>query len=321
MRTRFYIAVLGFTLGFAVQCHAADANVVGAGYQFPPIAAAPGQVLTMFVQGITVPQRVFAAGAGQWSTTLDGFSAQLAAATTTGIRTLSIPIGTVFPFLNCGTTATGSPCGALTGLTIQIPFEILGAVPSTALPPPLPAAVLTVIDEQGHSAVVTLNPLADQIHVLKSLDTIVGGNGGGGDPAVTHADGRTVSASSPAKAGEILVMYAVGLGSTTPSIGTGAPSPASPLATAQEQLRLHYDFQANAAPSPSVQGPSTGDTTTLFVGLAPKFVGLYQVNFLVPIPPSDAIPCGGTVASNLTVTLVGYASYDGAGICVEANGH
>jgi uncharacterized protein (TIGR03437 family) len=38
---------------------------------------------------------------------------------------------------------------------------------------------------------------------------------------VTHADGTLVSADSPAKSGETVVVYAFGLGQTTPAVKTG----------------------------------------------------------------------------------------------------
>jgi hypothetical protein len=55
-------------------------------------------------------------------------------------------------------------------------------------------------------------------------------------------------------------------------------------------------------------------------------VGLYQVNFLVPETPAGVAPCAvssglefnpfAVVQSNLTVTLIGRVSFDGAAICV-----
>lgn len=106
----------------------------------------------------------------------------------------------------------------------------------------------------------------------------------------------------------------------------GASSPASRLALVQGNPRLHYDFEANAAPSTDVQGALTGEIAPLFAGLVPGFVGLYQVNVQVPAVPLGTLPCvvaGSTnmtgISSNLALTLHGSASYDGIGICVAAN--
>lgn len=320
MRTRSHIAVGLIGIVFGVRGQAADGNVVASGYQLPQdIIGSPGQVITILLQGLTPPPQRLSAESDKWPLTLGGISATIAAATQTGPKTLAISLQSAFPFSNCAPPA-GS-CGTLTGLTLQIPFEILANSPGR-LTPPL-TAFLTVSDQAGHTVTALVNPLPDQIHVVRSYDAIMGGNGGG-PPAVTHADGSAVSIDSPAKPGEVLAMYAVGLGSVTPEVPDGGPGPASPLATTQTLFRLNYDTQANASPSPGVSQASTGDPppplAPLFVGLAPGFVGLYQVDFLVPSLPAGTLPCGGPVASNLTVTLVGGTSFDGAGLCVAVNG-
>lgn len=54
----------------------------------------------------------------------------------------------------------------------------------------------------------------------------------------------------------------------------------------------------------------------LFVGLAPGFVGLYQINFEA-FAPAGTPPCSATILSNVIVTLVGAASSDSAGFCMD----
>jgi uncharacterized protein (TIGR03437 family) len=54
----------------------------------------------------------------------------------------------------------------------------------------------------------------------------------------------------------------------------------------------------------------------LYSALTPGFVGLYQINFTLPQPPVGTQACSGTVHSNLTVSVGGQTSFDGAGICV-----
>jgi hypothetical protein len=57
----------------------------------------------------------------------------------------------------------------------------------------------------------------------------------------------------------------------------------------------------------------------------PGFVGLYQVNFIVPDVPSGTLPCAAPirvagrniVESNLTVSVGGGYSFDAARICVD----
>jgi hypothetical protein len=298
-------------------------NIVSGGYGLPvALTAAPGQVLTVVVQGIDAPQQRTSAQSAPWPTTLADISATLTAQTDTDMQTLGVPLASVFPFSNCAPGGASS-CGTLTGVTLQVPFEMVGPSPTQQLHAPVPPGTLKISDRSGHVATILLFPISEQAHIVRAFDTIVGGEGGG-SPVVVHADGSPITADSPAKVGEILVMYAVGLGRTTPFVNTGAPSPASPLSTTQQHFSLNYDFEPNAAPSPGLpatSAPSRVPTPApLFVGLTPGLVGLYQVNLIIIGPPSGTPPCGGAVTSNLTITLVGAASFDGAGICVAVSG-
>jgi len=82
-----------------------------------------------------------------------------------------------------------------------------------------------------------------------------------------HSDYSLVTAASPAKAGEYLILYLAGLGPTDPAVASGAASPVNPLA------------HVIAKPSVSAGGI---DAEVSFAGLTPGSVGLYQINFKVP---------------------------------------
>jgi uncharacterized protein (TIGR03437 family) len=71
----------------------------------------------------------------------------------------------------------------------------------------------------------------------------------------------------PVSAGQILELYVIGLGVTTPRIAAGVASPSNPPATADLRPRI-----------------SIGDreAEVLFAGLAPGLAGVYQVNVRVP---------------------------------------
>lgn len=100
-----------------------------------------------------------------------------------------------------------------------------------------------------------------------------------GPAAVTHANGSLVTPSSPAVAGETLVLYVTGLGATNPSVADGQPAPSSPLSyTVETPIVEIEDQNANFYTSPNVT----------FSGLAPGFAGLYQINFVVP----SGVPSG-----------------------------
>jgi uncharacterized protein (TIGR03437 family) len=83
-----------------------------------------------------------------------------------------------------------------------------------------------------------------------------------------HADYSLVTTDSPAKPGETILIYLSGLGATDTPVTSGAASPFSPLA------------HALTAPSVLLNGQSA---PVAFYGLSPGMVGLYQINFQVPL--------------------------------------
>ena len=94
-----------------------------------------------------------------------------------------------------------------------------------------------------------------------------------------HADGSLVSAGSPARSGEYLVAYLAGMGPTNAEPPSGGASPSSPLA------------QPMAAPKLTIDGIVS---PIAFAGLTPGLVGLYQMNFQVPL---------GLAAGDLTLVV------------------
>jgi len=85
--------------------------------------------------------------------------------------------------------------------------------------------------------------------------------------AVVHADGALVSPQRPAGADDVLVIYANGLGSVDGEVPTGGRTPLD---------RLYQTVE----PATSTIGGQ--QAVVLFSGLAPGFVGLYQLNLRVP---------------------------------------
>jgi uncharacterized protein (TIGR03437 family) len=90
-----------------------------------------------------------------------------------------------------------------------------------------------------------------------------------------HADFSAISASSPAKPDETVLLYLVGMGATSPSIASGVAAPSSPPAT------------VSTTPSVTINGESA---QVNFAGLTPNLVGLYQINVQTPAdtPSGDA---------------------------------
>jgi uncharacterized protein (TIGR03437 family) len=88
-----------------------------------------------------------------------------------------------------------------------------------------------------------------------------------GGPAVTHSDFSLVTASNPAAAGEILSLFATGLGPSRPGLSPGQPFPATPLAVVNSPVAVTVN--GNVAEVLSATGyPGTTDG--------------YQVNFRLP---------------------------------------
>jgi hypothetical protein len=94
-----------------------------------------------------------------------------------------------------------------------------------------------------------------------------------GGPAVVHAtDFAAVTAAKPAKAGEILTLFATGLGPTQPGVDPGQPFPSAP------PLAVNSPVQVTVNDSPAQVLAAVG---------YPGSVDGYQVNFQVP---PDAAP-------------------------------
>jgi uncharacterized protein (TIGR03437 family) len=110
-----------------------------------------------------------------------------------------------------------------------------------------------------------------------------------GGPAVTHAsDFSLVTASKPAAAGEILSLFARGLGPVNPGVDPGQPFPSSPLAVVNSPVEVTVNgkaaevlsavgypgavdgYQVNfRVPSDTAKGPSSIQVTAAWISGAP----------------------------------------------------
>jgi uncharacterized protein (TIGR03437 family) len=119
----------------------------------------------------------------------------------------------------------------------------------------------------GLSVAATISVAASAPRLFtKSMD-------GRGEPILVHAaDWSFVSAASPAVPGEYLILFLTGLGAVTPAIAAGQAAGDS---GANGPLN-HVPAGAAAVTFGGKQA------RVLFAGLAPGFVGLYQINFQAP---------------------------------------
>ena len=95
--------------------------------------------------------------------------------------------------------------------------------------------------------------------------------------------------------------------------------------TAAVPTQTTYTLNFNYRPNALGTKPMPGSPPPVFAGATPGYVGLYQVNFIVPDVPAGTPPCAAPsrvigrniVESNLTVTVGGNFSFDAARICVD----
>jgi uncharacterized protein (TIGR03437 family) len=337
MPTTIRIALI---FAFAATGLVTGQTLIGVGYQDPTVVrVAPGQVVPLLMTGL---QTILSGGAVNADhvplpTSLAGISVTLSQPPNSYSRNL--PIFSIRQFNHCPASVAPTSACLLTAITVQIPFDI--SVPNPLVVSPIndqPGTVATIFENGNPSKAFVLSPVPDQVHVIQSCD--IGGQTfetGVCYPIVTHLDGTLVlqDLSGPgqvpltkteAHSGEVLTMYAYGLGAVSPAVQEGTTSPVL-AAVVTAPVYLQFDYRPNASPSmPMVGSPRT--TTPVFVGLTPGEVGLYQVNFALPPTPDGTPACGSdTVASltapilvktNLTISaMVSGQSFSGAAICVE----
>jgi len=135
------------------------------------------------------------------------------------------------------------------------------------------------------NGVASISPI---VLLVPAAPGIFAADGSGrGRGAVLHAsDFSAVTAERPARPGEILAVYATGLGATVPVVETGRAASNNPLAITR------------ITPTATIGGIAA---PVRFSGLAPSFVGLYQVNLEVPA----GVPSG---QQTLLLTSNGVAS-------------
>ncbi len=111
-----------------------------------------------------------------------------------------------------------------------------------------------------------------------------------------HASGVLISPSAPATGGEIIILFAAGLGRSNPDTTDGEIAVrATPILSLSQ---FHVILSGTALPAANI----------LYAGLAPGFSGLYQINLrlpdAVPVNPVIQLAIGGQVSPAAVVLPV-----------------
>jgi len=160
-------------------------------------------------------------------------------------------------------------------LGIQIPTELAAGEA---------AIQVSVGDQSSPPQTVSVEPVSPGIFAFSG--------DGRGPGAITHADGSAVSAQNPARPGEVVILYATGLGQVSPAVATGA-RPAEVSRTVEAATVI-------------LDGTSVIPD---FAGLAGCCVGLNQVNVRIPENTRSAndiplvLTIGGKQSNPVTIAV------------------
>jgi uncharacterized protein (TIGR03437 family) len=156
-----------------------------------------------------------------------------------------------------------------TQIAIQVPFG-------------LTAGQMTVQvvrnGQAGNIVSAQVDPIAPRLYALTGLPAAPDSSPYG---LVINASDNTLALPSnlgvpahPAKRGDVITIYAQGIGPVSPTVSTGAGAPAAePLARSANPVTIYFGggFLGSAVATPD------------YAGLAPTFVGLYQINVTIPM--------------------------------------
>lgn len=112
---------------------------------------------------------------------------------------------------------------------------------------------------QGPTIDVTLNEEAPELFEATP-----------GFVAATRPDGSAITRDNPAKAGDVIVLYATGLGRTNPPAVYKQIAPHAALVVRRPDLKITF------------AGRELSDSSIFYAGVTPGFAGLYQINVTLP---------------------------------------
>lgn len=308
------IATLALLPAISWSAAGAEGQLISAGYAAPgPVEVAPGQILTLFLRGIARSPagglRIAQAQSVPLPDTLAGLSVSIQQSPQTTAHRL--PLLSVRQHNECE-EASGEPRCLLTALRVQIHTNLTPVI-----------AKLTVETDGEPTRTFLIRPIRDDAHLVTACDLTWDTNPGSDCPRIAfHADGAPVDQRRPVRPGESIILYAHGLGPTSPPVpaGTASPAGAALIEAVASRLRLRFLAFRNAAPSlPRYYEttPEGEEAPVSFAGLTPGQVGLYQINVVVPTSLTIPIRCGGDTRSNVLLKVETARGIENVALCVE----
>ncbi|MCX6638509.1 MAG: hypothetical protein NT090_25930 [Acidobacteria bacterium] len=190
--------------------------------------------------------------------------------------------GGVLPILLVGTGVRVSIGEVPAHIYYVSPTQVNLLIPSTLVPGPAELQ-LTVDGRAGPAVRIQLSAAAPALFSWSERWIVA-----------CRPDGSRVSQEQPARPGDLVILYATGLGRTIPNPHSGElPAQAAVL----ERLS---EFQV------LLDGAPVGPDRIAYAGVAPGFAGLYQINLRLPdtLPPNPDVrlrlgdeisPAGGAI--------------------------
>jgi uncharacterized protein (TIGR03437 family) len=164
-------------------------------------------------------------------------------------------------------------------INAQVPFEL-----------PVDTVQQLVIQRGGNSS----GPLKVAIAGAHPGIFTLSQQGSGQGAIFNNGTGQIADSRSPLTAGSALIIYCTGLGPVSPAVASGVPAPMAVLSSTVSPVSVDI----GGVPA-----------KVLFAGLAPGYIGLYQVNAIVPngVAPGDnvavALSAAGQRSPSVTVAV------------------